>query len=1288
MTVNIRLSFSKTLLTLSFLAFFSALTSLSAQTTEDCTNGKDDDGDGLIDCYDQDCTCTGQCDDFYYTTCNADCFYIPPCGQISLGIQWTGQAETGTYSNLVAGDMDKDGIPDIVTTRVEAPDLYIIDGATGVTKVHIVAPTDFAGGTAPAIADLDHDGFGEIVIVGNDRRLRCYEHDGTLKYVSAIQVGYNNRYRFSVPNIADFDNNGWAEVNIGNQVFNGQTGALLAQGGQFVSAGEHPARVANGFSFCSTVPMDVLPDNFCPSCAGLEIVAGNQVLSVNLVTGIVFPVVSAPFQFSDGFTSVADLDRDGDLDAIVQGRKNGQNTVYCWDIQTPTILRQYALLNNWQEGASRVNVADLNGDGQLEVSFVSYPYLYALRNDFSLMWANITNDVSSVTCSSVFDFCGDGSADIIYRGQTKLQILDGATGLISWEDDCLSATHIENPLVLDVDADGQTEIVIECGTDGTSNLGSVVVYEAIGTPGIASRQVWNQHGYFNTNINDDLSVPQFQQNPHIIGDSLKMNTFMNQFFNPTFPSPDGKLSFENLICVGDSLEITLRVCNMGDNLLPPITPVSVYQGNPQTSAAAWLGSTPIGFGLLPDSCRSLTFRFPRGAPDSVFVVLNDDHSQPAPFSLAVDFPVTTIGECSFVDNIVGFRFPYAPELVNIGADTAICDNTTITIDASGNDLISWQWQDGPSTPVRTLGTAGTFILDVSDVCGIIQTDTIVITIDSSTVVSIGADQVLCAGETVALSQSGFDYYIWGPATVVNCTNCPGVIAAPVASGIVVLEAGFANGCLNRDTLYITVNDTFNYTIDTAICFGLTVQWNGQTIPPDENRTFFLQTAQGCDSTVQVRVHGIVLATIQVDTAVCLGSTLPYNGFDLAPGDEKTIVLTAGTGCDSTVLIKVMPKDTFSTKQDIVLCDGESIPIFGQTQNATGIYQQTFIAKNGCDSTHTVNLTVFEPILLTIDAVPACAKEATGALTLSVSGDAPPFVYQWNLAGATSAQLSELPAGAYTVTVTDANDCTESAAANVASYPPIIFAVTTDSVRCFGQSNGAIVIETPDTSLVFSLDGNVFSQQLNWPDLPAEAYEVQAQDVYGCIDTLPANVAQPPQLLVSLPADTSITLGETLTILVTAFGLDSVTYSWENPAYLSCLDCPAPLAQPLTTIRYALTLTDVNGCTASDQMLVNVQRVIGVFVPNVFSPESDLLNNNRFDVNFGPAVERIKLMRIYDRWGSLVHEVNNAAPNDPATAWDGRVKGKDIAPGVYLWILELELVDGATVNYEGDVTVIR
>ncbi len=1273
-------------LTILFAPFFL----FSQSAVEICDNGIDDDGDGLIDCYDQDCTCTGQCADFYYTTCNADCYYIPPCGQISLGVQWTADAETGTYSTLVAGDMDNDGIPEVVTYRVEAPDIYIFNGATGATKVHIVAPTIWPGGTAPAIADLDHDGYGELVMVGFDRLLYCYEHDGTLKYTSAVQVGYDPRYRFSVPNIADFDHDGWAEVNVGNQVFNGQTGALLASGGPNISAGEHPARVAGGFSFASPVAMDVLPDNFCPDCDGLEIVAGNQVLSVNLVTGAVTPVVTAPAAYSDGFTSVADFDGDGDLDAIVQGRKNGLNTIYCWDIQTPTILREFKLLNNWQEGASRVNIADLNGDGKLEVSFVSYPRLYALRNNFTIMWTRPINDASSITCSSVFDFCGDGSADIVYRDQDKLRIINGASGLVSWEDVCTSATHIENPLVLDVDADGQTEIVIECGSD-PNNLGSgtVVAYEAVGTPGIASRKVWNQHGYFNTNINDDLSVPRYQQNPHIIGDSLRMNTFMNQFFNPTFPSPDGVLTFQNVACDKDSLVLTVRLCNPGDNLLPPQTPISAYKGNPQTTAAQWLGAVPLGFDLKPDSCRTFTFRIPRVVNDSVFIVLNDDNSQPAPFNLAQDFPVTAIGECGFTNNIASFMYKYLPATVNLGQDTSICDNTTIPLDAGGNDLVSWLWTGGSVNPDFTVPDAGTYAVTVTDVCGITQTDSIVVSIDSSTVVFLGADQSLCEGEVTSLSENGFDFYNWSGSGL-NCTNCPAVTVAPPASGYVVLQAGFSNGCVNRDSVYIAVHDTFNYKVDTTICYGRNVVWNGQVIQPDSNRTFFMNTIYGCDSIVHVRVHGTLAGTfnIKVDTAVCLGSTLPVNGANLPPGAQETFYLSAITGCDSTVFVTVAPKDTFSTAETLSICAGETYDALGQQLGASGVYRKTFIAGNGCDSTHTVNLTVFDPIVLQIDGTPTCFNEASGSLWVTASGSAPPFDYNWSVPGANDARVDDLPVGNYIVTVTDANDCTETAAADVPAYPPIQYSAQADSASCFGLPDGSITVESADTTLLFSLDGNLFTQNKFFPDLTGGVYDLYAQDVYGCIDTLPVGVLQPPQLVVILPADTTLRLGDTLDIHVLAFGLEPLTFDWGTAYYLSCSDCPDAVSKPLSDVRYRLTVTDKNGCTAMEELLLEVEHILDAFVPNALAPLSANDQNSRFELSFGPAAQKIRLLQVFDRWGSMMYEIKDAAPNDSSRAWDGRYKGKVVMPGVYTWMLQVELVDGSVQKLQGNLTVIR
>lgn len=1273
-----------------FLFLFALPTFMFAQTgVEDCNNGIDDDGDGLIDCFDTDCTCTGQCDDFYYSTCNPDCYYLPPCGPVSLATKWTSNAETGTYSPLVAGDMDGDGIPEVITTRVEEADLYILDGATGQIKVHVIHPTTvWPGGTAPAIADLDNDGFGEIVIVGFDRRLYCYDHTGALQFVSPGLVGYDFRYRFAVPNIADFNHDGLPEVNLGNQIFSGQTGALLSSGGDFFSDGEHPARIAVGYSFASTVAADVLPNNACFSCAGLEIVAGNQVLAVNFFTGINFPIVSAPLGYSDGFTSVADFDGDGDLDAIVQGQKNGQNTVYVWDIQTSTVLREYTLLNNWSEGASRVNVTDLNGDGLLDISFVSHPWIYALSNDFTPLWINPIFDPSSITCTSVFDFCGDGSSEIVYRSEEKLQILDGTTGNTIWEDVCLSFTHIENPLVLDVDADGKTEILIECGTNGSPFTGTVVAYETVGTPNITSRKVWNQHGYFNTNINEDLSVPRFQQMQHLVGGGL-LNSFMNQYFNPTFPSPDAILTLlGEPICSADSFIITVEICNVGDNIFPLNTPIAAYAGNPQTTAATPVGvvanSTEIGLGM----CDTITFRMPRVANDTVFLVLNDDNSSLPPFNLSTDFPVTTIGECAFTNNVASFYFAYQPAVVSLGQDTAICDLSLLLLDAGGLDLVAWEWQDGSTDTTFSALGPGMYSVTTTDVCALTQSDTLVVDLYTATVLDLGMDQGICPGDSAILTAPGFDIYTWSSPAALTCTTCPAVSVSPSSPTFVTLEASYDYGCSAKDTVLITLFDTYDYTVDTVVCYGSSVVWNGQNIEPDSSYQFDLQTFHGCDSLVTVRVMGTGIGTfsITVDTAVCLGQSLMINNTEIEPENEVTFQLSTITGCDSTVLVRVAPLDTFFLIETRVQCFGDTSVIFGVPQTVSGDYTGRFTASNGCDSTKLVTLIIFPEIALEVDGTPACFGESNATLTANVLNGVDPLQYAWDFTSNTSPQINNLPTGDYAVTVTDGHDCTETATINLGSYPPTIFSADIDMVRCFGEANGSIQLQTNDPALLFQFESGPFTQVYDYPNLTAGTYQIVSQDVFECQDTVLLTVPEPPQIFVQLPADTTVVLGASVPLLIQLGGLPPVSWQWSDTTYLSCLACPDPIVQtPLEDRRYTLTVIDENGCVASDNWSLVVEQVIGVYIPNAMGTEGD---NAVFQLGFGPAVRRVNLFRIYDRWGDMLHESRNALPGDAALNWDGRFKGKRMNPGVYMWQIELELVNGTLVKKVGDLTLIR
>jgi hypothetical protein len=172
----------------------------------------------------------------------------------------------------------------------------------------------------------------------------------------------------------------------------------------------------------------------------------------------------------------------------------------------------------------------------------------------------------------------------------------------------------------------------------------------------------------------------------------------------------------------------------------------------------------------------------------------------------------------------------------------------------------------------------------------------------------------------------------------------------------------------------------------------------------------------------------------------------------------------------------------------------------------------------------------------------------------------------------------------------------------------------------------------------------------------------------------------------LPADTTIQLGISVPLNIDLTGLPPVVWNWSDTSYLSCLNCPDPIVQiPLRTIRYVLTVQDENGCIATDDLVINVEEFVGIYIPNAMGGNG---SNALLELGFNPAIKKVNLFRIADRWGELLHETRNALPGDSGLSWDGRFRGKLVNPGVYLWAIEVELVNGAIVKKVGDLTVVR
>jgi gliding motility-associated-like protein len=105
------------------------------------------------------------------------------------------------------------------------------------------------------------------------------------------------------------------------------------------------------------------------------------------------------------------------------------------------------------------------------------------------------------------------------------------------------------------------------------------------------------------------------------------------------------------------------------------------------------------------------------------------------------------------------------------------------------------------------------------------------------------------------------------------------------------------------------------------------------------------------------------------------------------------------------------------------------------------------------------------------------------------------------------------------------------------------------------------------------------------------------------------------------------------------------------------------------------------------MLVRIDPDCAVYVPNAFLPDDDG-RNDFFYPGAGVCVRAVRVLRVYDRWGELVFERRDFQPNVESLGWDGRFNGKLLTPGVFVWTMELEFLDGRTKSYQGDVTLIK
>lgn len=247
--------------------------------------------------------------------------------------------------------------------------------------------------------------------------------------------------------------------------------------------------------------------------------------------------------------------------------------------------------------------------------------------------------------------------------------------------------------------------------------------------------------------------------------------------------------------------------------------------------------------------------------------------------------------------------------------------------------------------------------------------------------------------------------------------------------------------------------------------------------------------------------------------------------------------------------------------------------------------------------------------------------------------------------------------------------------------------------CPGAADGSFFISNSQPDWLFSMESGPFSASPNGLDsLAPGTYFFEIQDGKGCHFSQSVEVASGNSFALFFPQNVvEIGLGDTLQ-LVPQFapsGLNPVDFQWiwSPPAGLSNAESQAPLAVPLENTVWSVTATNVAGCSASASLTVNVIACRDVFFPNAFTPNGDGRNDTFQIFANENCLRRIRRMTIFDRWGQQVFEKLDFQPGISG-GWNGRFREKEMPSEVYVWLVELEFLDGKVEVRRGDLTLVR
>lgn len=575
--------------------------------------------------------------------------------------------------------------------------------------------------------------------------------------------------------------------------------------------------------------------------------------------------------------------------------------------------------------------------------------------------------------------------------------------------------------------------------------------------------------------------------------------------------------------------------------------------------------------------------------------------------------VTTGPNCTATDQVVVTVNP--TPAANAGADQTICVGSTVTLGGSpttgtGNTVL-WSPAAGLSSttafnPTASPTTTTTYTVTTTNSFNCTQTDLVTITVNPNATTNAGPDRTICIGGSVGIGSPSIagSTYSWTPTAGLSSATVSNPTASPAGTTTYTVSVVDANGCTGTDQVTVTVNPSAAADAgpDRIICVGV-----GQTIggSPTGNlgSTYLWSPATGLSST-----------TAANPTANPSSTTI------------YTVLVTDANGCTGSdqVQVSIGAVPSVDAGSDRTICSGGSIAIGGSPTGAatstfswspaTGLSSSTAANPTASPTTTTTysvivtdvsGCTATDQMIVNVNPLPIVSAGPDrsicngGSISIGGSPTGPTgSTFIWSpaatLTGSNTANPTASPAvtTTYSVTVTDANGCTntDDVIVTVSNLPTADAGI--NQTICNGSSvtiggaptgpTGATFAWSPSTGLSSATAANPVAS----PTITTQ-YTVTVTSGVGCssVDNMTVTVNQNP--LVDAGLDQTICIGFSATIGGSPTGPSGVTFAWTPAATLSSATISNPVATPTTTTTYNVVITDANGCTSTDQVIVNV-----------------------------------------------------------------------------------------------------